>query len=99
MDTSSVWKIPLWEGIFFFIIGVLACAHPVFTTYSVTYVLGALLLVSGLDTGLRVCTHRIVGQYWINIFNALLLVVVGALIFIHPTVAVFTVTSIVTAFL
>jgi len=72
------------EGILCIILGILAIALPLLTGYSLTIVLGWILIVGGIIHLYRTFRGVKTNSFWLALMNALLAIVVGILLLIYP---------------
>ena len=92
METiQNYWKFFLFEGLALFLLGILAICSPEITTFSLEFLIGALLVVSGIVQFIRaVKATRDSG--FLAYLTAIVTFVAGILVFAHPLIGTMTLT-------
>lgn len=86
------WKLFLFEGIIFILLGILAVALPNFATLSVEMFIGWLFLLGGILQGYRVFQSRGNKDFWIALISPILAIIVGILLLAYPLTGILTLT-------
>lgn len=86
------WKQFLIEGILLVLLGILALALPVITTFSLTVLIGSLLIVGGVAQGYRAIRSWKTEGSLLSLINAIITAVLGLLILIYPVVGALSLT-------
>jgi uncharacterized membrane protein HdeD (DUF308 family) len=84
---QTVKRYSLWyfvEGILLVAAGVLAIIYPVISSVSVVFLLGWLLIVSGILQGLSLVGARHVPHFWLQLISVILAVLIGLLFLRDP---------------
>src|SRR6266446_1911055 len=84
---QTVKRYSLWyfvEGILLVAAGVLAIIYPVISSASVVFLLGWLLIVSGILQGLSLVGARHVPHFWLQLISVILAVLIGLLFLRDP---------------
>jgi len=77
---QTVKRYSLWyfiEGILLVAAGILAIIYPVISSVSVVFLLGWLLIVSGILQGLSLVGARHVPHFWLQLISVILAVLIG----------------------
>lgn len=72
------------EGIILIILGLLAIWLPVFTTFSLTLLIGSILLIGGAIQLFRTFRGIKTASFWVSLINCLLAIIVGILLLFYP---------------
>jgi len=83
-NTSHARKHYVLEGIVLIILGILAIWLPVFTTLSLTLLLGWILLIGGAIQLYRTFKGIKNSYFWVSLINCLLAIVIGVLLLVYP---------------
>jgi uncharacterized membrane protein HdeD (DUF308 family) len=89
----------LFEGILLSTLGVIAVLVPVLASFAATIFFGWILLVSGVTGLFTTLRARHVPGFWWSLLSAILGIVAGALLIGWPAQGVFSLTSVLIAFL
>jgi uncharacterized membrane protein HdeD (DUF308 family) len=88
----------IFEGIIFTILGALAIALPSFFTLGAELFIGVLFVVAGIVQGWRTLqTKGVPGFVW-SLFVALIYLLAGISLLVHPLIGILTLTVILTVF-
>lgn len=82
----------LMEAVIFMLLGIIAIAVPVLFTFSLTVVLGILLLIAGGYQLARLWKHRSTSGFWSALFSSIVNLAVGILLLLHPIAGMITLT-------
>lgn len=72
------------EGIILIILGLLAISLPVFTTFSLTILIGSILLIGGVIQLYRTFRGIKSPSFWFSLINCLLAILIGVLLLVYP---------------
>lgn len=86
------WKLFLFEGIIFILLGILAIALPNFATLSVELFIGWLFLLGGIVQAYRVFQSRGRNDFWLSLISPILAIIVGLLLLAYPLTGILTLT-------
>ena len=78
----STWY--LLEGIFLVIAGVIALVYPYLASVTLVFLLGWLLIVSGVFRGISLIGAKDVPHFWWELVSVVLAIVIGVLLLRHP---------------
>ena len=79
---ETVKRYSLWylvEGVLLVVAGVLAIIYPVISSGAVVFLLGWLLIISGLLQGLSLLGARQVPHFWLQLISVILAILIGFL--------------------
>ena len=74
----SLWY--LVQGGLMILAGILALVYPVVSSFAVVFLLGCVLIVSGVVQGISLIDARDVPHFWLQLVSAVLSVIVGVLL-------------------
>ena len=77
----SLWY--LVQGGLMVLAGILALVYPVVSSFAVVFLLGGLLIISGIAQGISLIDAREVPHFWLQLVSAVLSVIVGVLLIRH----------------
>jgi hypothetical protein len=77
----SLWY--LVQGGVMILAGILALVYPVASSFAVVFLLGGLLIISGIAQGISLIDAREVPHFWLQLVSAVLSVIVGVLLIRH----------------
>ena len=78
----SLWY--LIQGALMVVVGILALICPVVSSVAVVFLLGWLLIISGIVQGISLIDTRYVPHFWLQLVSVVLSVIVGVLFLRHP---------------
>lgn len=84
---ETVRRYSLWylvRGALMVIAGVLALLYPLFTSTAIIYLLGWILIISGLLQGLGLIGARQVPHFWLELISVVLAIVIGLFLLRQP---------------
>jgi uncharacterized membrane protein HdeD (DUF308 family) len=84
---ETVRRYSLWylvRGALMVIAGVLALVYPLFTSTAIIYLLGWILIISGLLQGLGLIGARQVPHFWLELISVVLAIVIGLFLLRQP---------------
>ena len=92
METiQNYWKFFLFEGIALFLLGILAIASPQVTTFSIEFLIGALLIIGGIVQFFRAAQTKARGNFFAYLAG-IVTMIAGVLVFVYPLVSTLTLT-------
>lgn len=97
-DSMKSLNFLFFEGIAFLILGILALVLPWFFTLAFTIVLGWILIVAGIVTGIRMAQRYKKPGFVSSLLATLLLIAVGIILIVWPTEATDVITLILSIF-
>jgi uncharacterized membrane protein HdeD (DUF308 family) len=77
----SLWY--LVQGGVMILAGILALVYPVVSSFAAVFVLGCLLIISGIAQGISLIDAREVPHFWLQLVSVVLSVIVGVLLIRH----------------
>lgn len=86
------WKLFLFEGIVFILLGFLAVALPTVSTISIALLIGWLFLIGGVVQGYRTFQARGKAGFWTSLVMPILAIIVGLILILNPIIGVLTLT-------
>ncbi len=86
----STWY--LLEGIFLMIAGVIALVYPYLASVTLIFLLGWILIVSGVLQAIGLIGAKDVPHFWLQLISAVLAVVIGVLLLRNPNVGLVAMT-------
>lgn len=86
-------------GVIMIILGLLAIAMPIGTTFAITFILGWLLLFGGIIQLIYAFTSKSLGGFALKILLAIISIIIGIFMLANPIPALLTLTVLLTAFL
>ena len=92
----SLWY--LVQGCLMIVAGILALVHPVFSSVAVAFLLGWLLIISGVIQGVSIIGARSVPHFWLQLLSVVLAVLIGLLILRDPAQGLLTLTILLIVF-
>ena len=98
---ATVKRHSLWylvQGALMFAAGVLALIYPVLSSVAVVYLLGWLLIISGLVQGIGLIGARNVPHFWLQLISVVLSVIIGFLFLTRPGDGLLTLTLLLIVF-
>src|SRR5512144_2892701 len=78
--------------------GILALVYPVVSSVAVVFLLGWLLIISGIVQGISLVDVRNVPHFWLQLVSVVLSVIVGVLLLRHPGESLLTLTLLLIVF-
>ena len=78
----STWY--LLEGIFLVIAGVIALVYPYLASVTLIFLIGWLLIISGVFRGISLIGAKDVPHFWWELVSVVLAIVIGVLLLRHP---------------
>jgi len=78
----STWY--LLEGIFLVIAGVIALVYPYLASVTLIFLIGWLLIISGVFRGISLIGAKDVPHFWWELISVVLAIVIGVLLLRHP---------------
>lgn len=96
--TANHWFFILLEGIIFLILGMFAISQPFFTTLSVEFFLGVLLVAVGLAQIIRGVTNRRDTRLLTTLVGGIIALIAGGLLLAYPVTGALTLTLLVAVF-
>ncbi|ATU92044.1 HdeD family acid-resistance protein [Phyllobacterium zundukense] len=98
---ETVKRYSLWyliQGIVLVVAGILAIIYPVLSSVAVVFLLGWLLIISGLAQGISLLGARHVPHYWLQLVSVILALLIGFLFLRDPAQGLLTVTLLLIVF-
>src|SRR5512147_3324277 len=92
----SLWY--LIQSALMILAGILALVYPVVSSVGVVFLLGWLLIISGVVQGISLVEVRNVPHFWLQLVSVVLSVIVGVLLLRHPGEGLLTVTLLLIVF-
>jgi uncharacterized membrane protein HdeD (DUF308 family) len=92
----SLWY--LIQGALMILAGILALVYPVVSSVGVVFLLGWLLIISGIVQGISLVGVRNVPHFWLQLVSVVLSVIVGVLLLRHPGEGLLTLTLLLIVF-
>jgi uncharacterized membrane protein HdeD (DUF308 family) len=86
----SLWY--LVQGGVMILAGILALIYPVASSFAAVFLLGCLLIISGVAQGISLIDAREVPHFWVQLVSVVLSVIVGVLLIRHRGAGLFVVT-------
>jgi uncharacterized membrane protein HdeD (DUF308 family) len=84
---ETVKKYSFWylvQGVLMAVAGVLALVYPFIASVAIVYLLGWILIVSGILQGIGLIGARDVPHYWLQLISAVLAILIGVLLLRQP---------------
>ena len=84
---ETVKKYSLWyllQGVLMIVAGILALVYPLVASVAMVFLLGWILIISGVLQGIGLIGARDVPHYWLSLISAVLAIVIGLLLFNQP---------------
>lgn len=82
----------IFEGILFTLLGILAIAIPVATTFAINFIVGVLLFIGGIVQGYRTFQLHRENGFYLSLLSAILNIVLGIILVLFPTIGVLSLT-------
>ncbi len=98
---TAVRKHSLWyiiQGVLMVLAGIVALIYPLISSAAIIYVLGWLLIVTGVFQAISLIGSHNVHHFWLQLLSAALAVIVGLMFVLNPEVAVITVSLLLIVF-
>ena len=92
------WKLFLIQGVVMMILGLAAVAVPHVATIAIEILLGVLFFVGGIFRVLTLFQAKTAPGFWMSLFTAVLAVLLGLALVMHPMQGVITLTIVLVAF-
>ena len=92
----STWY--LLEGIFLMIAGVVALVYPYLASVTLVFLLGWILIISGVLQGIGLIGAKDVPHFWLQLISAVLAVVIGVLLLRNPNAGLVVMTLLLIVF-
>src|SRR5512132_499904 len=92
----SLWY--LIQSALMILAGILALVYPVVSSVGVVFLLGWLLIISGIVQGISLVDVRNVPHFWLQLVSVVLSVIVGVLLLRHPGEGLLTLTLLLIVF-
>ena len=92
------WGWVLALGVLLFVLGLVAMSAAITTTMLTVFVIGIMLLISGVFEIINAFRHSHYGGFWMHLFAGILDIVCGALLVGYPAAAALTLTLILAIF-
>lgn len=92
----SLWY--LIQSALMILAGILALVYPVVSSVGVVFLLGWLLIISGVVQGISLVDVRNVPHFWLQLVSVVLSVIVGVLLLRHPGEGLLTLTLLLIVF-
>ena len=96
INRHSLWY--LIQGCLMIAAGIFALLHPIFSTVAVVFLLGWLLILSGVIQGISIIGARSVPHFWLQLLSVVLAILIGLLILRDPAQALVTLTILLIVF-
>jgi uncharacterized membrane protein HdeD (DUF308 family) len=84
---ETVKKYSLWyllQGVLMVVAGILALVYPLVASVAMVFLLGWILIISGVLQGIGLIGARDVPHYWLSLISAVLAIVIGLLLLRQP---------------
>jgi uncharacterized membrane protein HdeD (DUF308 family) len=84
---ETVKKYSLWyllQGVLMIVAGILALVYPLVASVAMVFLLGWILIISGVLQGIGLIGARDVPHYWLSLISAVLAIVIGLLLLRQP---------------
>jgi len=84
---ETVKKYSLWyllQGVLMIVAGFLALVYPLVASVAMVFLLGWILIISGVLQGIGLIGARDVPHYWLSLISAVLAIVIGLLLLRQP---------------
>ncbi len=92
----SLWY--LIQSVLMVLAGILALVYPVVSSVAVVFLLGWLLIITGVVQGISLIGARNVPHFWLQLVSVVLSVIVGVLFLRHPGEGLLTLTLLLIVF-
>ncbi|MCJ7787898.1 MAG: HdeD family acid-resistance protein [Methyloceanibacter sp.] len=84
---ETVKKYSLWyllQGVLMIVAGILALVYPLVASVAMVFLLGWILIISGVLQGIGLIGARDLPHYWLSLISAVLAIVIGLLLLRQP---------------
>ena len=84
---ETVKKYSLWyllQGVLMIVAGILALVYPLVASVAMVFLLGWILIISGVLQGIGLIGARDVPHYWLQLISVVLAIVIGVLLLNQP---------------
>ncbi len=84
---ETVKKYSLWyllQGVLMIVAGILALVYPLVASVAMVFLLGWILIISGVLQGIGLIGARDLPHYWLSLISAVLAGVIGLLLLANP---------------